>query len=225
MSSNYLVSLGQSAGLGGDAWKNAYKYVCRGIFHQPLEILGNDIWATGLDLRTGLPLQTHRPDEGSQDPETAAADRPDNWQGDVVPVGWNDATMTTTKATDRCATTLFNHYTRLQEMAAWDSDFLVRSDGAPVWRSGQVRIMAVNGTSYETYFVRSFNGRFLKSPKPADPAEYRDWAFAEFVYVGQRLLPYVAPQPSADDQIERILDLWRADSEDAAALDAVLQSA
>jgi hypothetical protein len=206
-----------------EAHKQAYKYVYRSFQKQPLPVRGNDTWVTGVDLRTGEAIQTHYADYGSQDPETPKADRPDNWMGYVAPTRHVDPTMTTRVATDRAATTIFRRVTPLYEIAAWEADFLVKADGVPVWRSGQVKLMPRPDeiADPETYFVRSLSGQFLKTENPADPEEYRDFAFAEFVYVGNLLLPFEEP-PTGDDSLERILDLWRADAEEAAAFDLVL---
>jgi hypothetical protein len=145
-----------------------------------LEPEANDIYVTGLNPKTGLPLLTHAADYGSQKPDLAVSARPENWLGEPRRYGLVDPGITTIAAAARAAATLKQRLTPVRRMAEWDCQFLIRDDNLPVWRGDCVELYGKG-----LFRVTSLSGEFYLEHSADDTGP--DAAYRPFKYTGEKI--------------------------------------
>ncbi len=135
----------------------------RSYSEEILEPEANDIWVTGWNPHTQRPIQVHKQDAASIEPTTDVDERPDNWLGEIRKFGLFDSTLTTQAACERAANIIFERLTPHRVMAEFESDFLIKADGTPVWR-GDVVTLGDKGD----YRIKSVSAQFVTEPKTGD---------------------------------------------------------
>ena len=119
---------------------DAWKHVFRSFTERRLEPEANDIRVTGWDPRSRRPIQSHYPDESSQDPTLAVASRPENWLGEPRRYGLLEPAINSQDVCDRAATLLFERLTPVQRLAEITCEFLLDSDLIPIWRGRDIKL-------------------------------------------------------------------------------------
>ena len=142
----------------------------------------NDIWVTGRNPKTGKPLQTHYADTASQDPTTAPSLRPDNWLGEIWYYGWVDSSITSLQDGAWCTEQLARRLTPVRVYGEFQSDFLLRADGAPVWRGDTVRLVGLG-----TYRIISLHGDFKSEFAHVLDTDGPDRIWRPFTYCAERI--------------------------------------
>jgi hypothetical protein len=133
-------------------------YTYRSYKDELLPAESNDIWVTGWDTRSGRPIIGHRADKDAQNPELAPIDRGENWRGSPIKYGLYDHTIATQEALQKALDTMYDRLTVNRLVAEFETDFLIKSDGTPVWR-GDVITLEGKGN----YRVRSLETQFKKT--------------------------------------------------------------
>jgi hypothetical protein len=136
---------GYPAGTWG-AWYRQYD-------EQPLPAEANEVRVIGRDPRTKLPIFSTYIDYAAQDPTTAVASRPVNWWGEPLKYAWIDESITTQEDANYCLGVIQPRLTSVRTMAEWEADFLLKNDGAAIWRGdvvtlygrGRFRVRALSG--------------------------------------------------------------------------------
>lgn len=100
----------------------------------------NQIIVVGQNPRTWRPILSQYDDADSQDPALLPAARPHNWMGKVVAVVHQDPAIRTQAAADRARDILTARLTKAVVVLQFDSELLVKSDGAPLWVGDRVRV-------------------------------------------------------------------------------------
>jgi|GEM_PF-1393456 len=124
-----------------------------GFRARALEIEANEVRVTGLDPRSGQPVQAFIEDAASKNPTTAPSLRPDNWVGNPRIMGVLDPRITSEEAAVRCAEYLMPVVSQRRFAAEWTCLWPV-IDGVPVWRGdvvtldgrGDFRISSISAT-------------------------------------------------------------------------------
>jgi hypothetical protein len=165
------VTLYPSVEEAGGTLTNVYRSFCP----DTLEPEANDIYAIGQDKRTGLPIVAHYTDDGGIDPTTPIEDRPPNWLGERRKYSLQAPEITSQESAVWCVGVLASRLAVERSMAEWRSDFLLKSDGAPVWRGDVVKLVGLG-----RYRVQTLSAEFKAEWGTASP-------YRECVYVGERI--------------------------------------
>lgn len=146
----------------GVARVNIPRHIYRAYNDEVLEPEANDIWVTGLDLRTRRPIQAHKANLASQDPTTPVHLRA-QWLGEIRKYGLFDPTICSQDALERAATILYDRLTPYRFIAEFVSDFLIKEDGTPLWRGDVVTLDGLGD-----YRIKGFSAEYVKEPKTSD---------------------------------------------------------
>lgn len=172
------------------------KLIYRQYSDEVLEPEANDIWVTGWSPSTKRPIQAHKADYASQDPTTPVHLRPENWLGEVRKFGLFDATITSQAALERAANILFDRLTPYRVIAEFTCDFLIKADGAPVWRGDVVTLDGLGD-----YRIKSISAQFVREPKTGE------FCWRPTRYVAERLLtPNQSLTQLAGDSLQSVVD-------------------
>jgi hypothetical protein len=115
----------------------------------------NDIYAVGQDRRTRLPIVAHYTDTASANPTTAVNARPANWLGEKWKYSLIAPEIVTQETANWAVGVLSARLSVARKMAEWRSDFLLKADGAPIWRGDVVKI-----DGYGSYRVNTISATF-----------------------------------------------------------------
>lgn len=129
--------------------------VYRQLRRESIEPMANEVRVTGQDPRTLRPLQSVRTDYAAQTVATVPVDRPDNWGGSVKRFALVDAGLAGQTAVDAACNALFEALTKRQDLVQFESGFLQRPDGVPVWRGDVIALAGVGNVR-----IRSFGVHF-----------------------------------------------------------------
>ncbi|MBS1711405.1 MAG: hypothetical protein JSS71_06745 [Armatimonadetes bacterium] len=127
----------------------------RNLQRESIEPMANEVRVTGQDPRTLRPMQSVRTDYSAQTVATPPGSRPPNWGGTVKRFALVDAGLTTQAAVDDTCNGLFAQLSKRQELVQFESGFLQRDNGVPVWRGDVVNLEGVGDVR-----IRSFGVRF-----------------------------------------------------------------
>lgn len=131
-----------AAAVSGGSSAGSFRKWFRSFRQKELEPEANDIWVTGRNPRTGAPIVAHYANTASQSPTTAVASRPDNWLGEPRRGGLVEPQVIITQAIANWAVGILQtRLPNIRKIAEWESDFLFKSDGAPVWRGDTVYLV------------------------------------------------------------------------------------
>lgn len=134
----------------------------------------NEIWVQGYDHREEKPILCRVRNEESQDPELAKGDRPKTWLGTIRKYAWTDPTLTTQEALIRAARVLCKRLFPRRYFVEWESEFLLKDDGVPIWRGDVVELFGKRVVR-----VISLSGQFRKEPI------HDVWYSRPFRYMGE----------------------------------------
>lgn len=156
--------------LSAEAVVILYDSVSEGVAYRrvqraSIEPLANEVRVTGVDPRTGRPLQSVRTDYGLQTVGASVGSRGDGWSGSIRRFALVDAGLTEQAAIDGACEALFAAMTVRQEMVQFESDYLQCENGVPVWRGDVVTLDGIGDVR-----IRSFGVRFRHE---ADGAVFR----------------------------------------------------
>jgi hypothetical protein len=143
------------------------------------------VWVTGIDPRTGLPIQAVKARPSLEDPETPPSLRPDGWVGEPWPYGWIDTTIGAQDVLESCCETLYKRLTipyyaaeitaeLLRELSYDEEEEVWSLSELSVWRGkvieldghGLYRVMAL---ACETRYEQET--RYVLRRLPEDPEE------------------------------------------------------
>jgi len=155
---------------------------------QPLEIEANEVRVTGYDPRTGKIIQAFKRDSASVAVTTAPSSRPDNWVGEYRVYGYVDPRLTTIAAISRVVEFTYPRVSIRYYIGEFYADFLLKSDGTPVWRGDYIRLnggkdlrisafRAEGYTENDTLVVRraTYTGGTILNAGGSTLAEIRHW--------------------------------------------------
>lgn len=133
-------SIAESIELGGHDEEDAYRWVYNDFHEEPLGIEGNEILATGIDIRTGAIVQARVVDETSADPTTAPSLRPDNWEGEPLLIGVSARSIRNINDAEKVVEGLTPIATAIRSVCEWSVPALVLYDDGddhwlPAWRT------------------------------------------------------------------------------------------
>lgn len=174
---DYLAATSQSA--DPLAWKHTY----RNYRERRLEPEANDVRVTGWDPRARKAFQTWKPDTASMEVSTPPALRPDNWLGAKRRYGLIDPKITTQEMADTATELLSERLTKVRVFAEWESNMLLRTDGAPVWRG---RVVRLDGKG--DFRVVSFRTEFGLDDGVLHAGYSEEHVSRPSTYVGEKLL-------------------------------------
>jgi hypothetical protein len=156
--------------------------------NQPLEIEANEVRVTGYNPRTGKIIQAYKEDVASKTISTVPSARPDNWLGEARVFSIVDSRLTTIAAVSRVAEFIYPRVTARYYIGEWFSEFLIKGDGAPVWRGDYIeldgarsyRVSALRAEGYtenSTLVVRraTYTGGTILNAGGTTLAEIRHW--------------------------------------------------
>lgn len=143
--------------VGGYAADEAWEWVARSVSEVVLEPLSNDVRVTGIDPRTGRPIQAHKIDTASIDATTAPSARPDNWLGFQRKFGLADTALTTQAAVNQACDITYDRLSVVRRIAEWRSQLLLNPlTGVPLWRGDVVQLYGRGD-----YRINSFQVSFI----------------------------------------------------------------
>lgn len=128
----------------------------RRLQRERLEPLANDVRVTGLDARTGRPVQAWKEDAGSKDPTTVPSSRPANWLGYIKRYALIEPGLRSQSAVNWACDTIAARVTEAPEVIQFDSSLLTVGDVA-IWRGDPIRVYGRG-----IYRVMSLHCAFLR---------------------------------------------------------------
>lgn len=149
-----LATEGMSA---ADRGRYAWQRLVQGLRETRVFPEATDIRVTGLDLRQNKYLQASYVDEAAEDPTIAPSLRQDNWMGTKVRFGYVEPMLTTQELVDDAAAKLGDRITRVRTLVDFESDFIIKPNGVPLWRGEVVQI-----NDDKKYRIRSLQMRVDK---------------------------------------------------------------
>lgn len=153
-------------------------WVIRSFASTRIECEANEIYVLTRDPRTGSPFAVRWRDLASQDPTLAPAQRPKNWLGEPRVYSWVDPSLAINAAASWVVGTLSRRLAVARDVIAFDSFFLIRPDGAPVWKGDKVTIAGVGDVR-----ITTFSGKFDHEYVGDEPSKDRLWR--PFKYTGE----------------------------------------
>jgi hypothetical protein len=129
--------------------------VYRRVVLSSIEPQANEVRVTGIDPRTGRPMQSVMVDATAQSVGSLVGSRPDSWSGSIRRFTLVDAGLTAESAIDAACRSLFAALSVRQELVEFESEYLERGNGVPVWRGDVVRLTGIGDVR-----IRSFGARF-----------------------------------------------------------------
>lgn len=138
----------------------AWRFVFRSLSQATIEPSANEVRVTGIDPRTGRPLQSVKTDYAAQTVSAMVGTRSPGWSGSIRRFALVDAGLTEQSAIDHACEALFDELTTRKQMVQFESEFLQKSGGVPVWRGDVVHVFGVGDIR-----IRSFGVHFeFESP-------------------------------------------------------------
>lgn len=126
-----------AAGNDPGFWEDYYRSFNEELF----EIEANEVSIKWVDPKTKKFNQMLGVDYDSQDPETAVADRPDNWIGEPrLNAMMQNELINTEAAAAWYVKRSMNYFSKPQKYAEWDCQMLLKVDGSPVWKGDIVAL-------------------------------------------------------------------------------------
>lgn len=163
-----------------EAFKLAHTRTVQEFHVRRLMPEATDVRVSGYDLRRNAFLQAKYIDSAAEDPTTAPSSRPDNWIGEKLRFAYFEPMLTTQDLVDDAASSLGDRLTRVRTLCDFKSDFVFLSDGAPLWRGGQVLI---DGQKWR---IKSITVDIEKDAGDVtDP--FKDWVWRPATYTGELL--------------------------------------
>lgn len=169
-----LYASREEAILDGVDESEASKLSFRSLTQASLEPVANEVRVTGIDPRTGRPLQSVKTDYAAQTVAATVGSRSDGWSGSIRRFALVDAGLTEQAAIDSACLALFDDLTVRKELVEFEADFLQKPSGVPIWRGDVVRIFGLGDVR-----IRSFGARF--------EFESSLGTYRRALYVGERL--------------------------------------
>jgi hypothetical protein len=150
--------------LGGFTADNAHTVLIRSFNKERFEIEANEVAVTWFDPKTLKYDYVQDFDRDSQDPTTAVDDRPDNWVGEPRIYARGDSRLVNNPAKAAwCAKRWMKLLSNQQQMAEWDCEFLLKTDGSPVWKGDLVYIFGETITEGLKTYLGLFRITSLKA--------------------------------------------------------------
>lgn len=120
-----------------------------------VEPVSNDVRVTGLDARSGRPVQAFKRDEPASDVTLAPSSRPSNWVGERRRSGVIDDQIATQAECNDMVEELFDQITAYRPPYQVSAHFPVDDDGVPLWRTHRVEL-----EGFGLFAVRSMSASF-----------------------------------------------------------------
>jgi hypothetical protein len=158
----------------------AWKYVYRNFDTQPLAPEANEVRVTGIEPSTGRALQAFKVDNAAKDPTTKPSLRPENWAGMPLRYGVSDERLINQTLVNRATDLQYDLITPVRHPVQFSAEFMIRADGAPVWRGQKVRLHGNASTPTRDVTITSISTQFMKEPKGSDT-----WQWRETTYTGE----------------------------------------
>ncbi len=127
----------------------------RRIERASIEPLANEVRVTGIDPRTGRPMQSVRTDFDAQAVGALVDTRVENWSGSIRRFALVDAGLTEQSSIEAACDSLFEALSIRREMVQFECEFLQRVSGVPVWRGDVVNLNGIGDVR-----IRSFGVQF-----------------------------------------------------------------
>lgn len=140
-------SIAEAVTIGGhDPNPNSEDAAWRFVYHDwtetRLRVEANDVRVTGFDPIARRVIQARYFDPDSADPTLAPEDRPDNWEGEHLPLGLWDPKITTQAACERACGILAGRTVDRRVVGAFSAEFarkpLEAGLGLPLWKGAVV---------------------------------------------------------------------------------------
>jgi len=148
--------------------------VFRSYREESVALETNEIWVQGFDQRERKPILCRVQNRESKDPELPKNMRPKTWLGAPRKYSWTDPSLTTQTALRRAARVLCKRLFPRRYFVEWQSEFLLKDDGIPIWRGDVVELFGKR-----TVRVISLSGEFRKEPI------HDTWRSRPFRYLGE----------------------------------------
>lgn len=132
------------------------------------EPAANDVRVTGVDPRTGRPLQAFKRDPLASDVTTPPSTRPANWVGERRRAGFIDDQIATQGEVDDMTSDLFDQITAFRPPWQIETSFPINDDGVPLWKTHRVEL-----DGYGIFAVRSLSASFLLEDDETDAGPSR----------------------------------------------------
>ncbi|MDI9639702.1 hypothetical protein QPK87_04825 [Kamptonema cortianum] len=146
----------------------AIKRVAREFSRAKLEPIATEVRVTGLDPRTGRPVQSVKTAWEAQNPALPIALRPEGWLGEIRRFTLVDPALTTGESVSNTCLGLFEEMTRVRELVEWESELLQLPNGVPLWR-GDVVMIEGDGlfriNSFSCHFEREADDLCVRSTR------------------------------------------------------------
>lgn len=169
-----IALVGSAEWSDADFRRYASAHVWKSYKRDSIALETNEIWVQGFDHRVRKPILVRVQNNESKDPELSKTDRPMTWLGAPRKYAWTDPTLTTKSSVIRAARVLCKRLFPRRYFVEWESDFLIKSNGVPIWRGDVVELF-----DHELVRVVSLSGEFRKEP-------FHDaWHYRPFRYVGE----------------------------------------
>ncbi|MBA4291354.1 hypothetical protein C0431_00105 [bacterium] len=114
--------------------------VYRHLRRAALEPVANEVRVTGVDPRTGRPMQSVRTDYGAQTVGASVATRSATWSGSIKRYALVDRGLTKQSAVDASCDALFADLAKMRELVEFESEMLFHDSGGPIWRGDLVTL-------------------------------------------------------------------------------------
>jgi hypothetical protein len=152
----------------------------RHLRREILEPLANDVRITGLNARTGRPIQAWKEDAASKTPTTLPSSRPANWLGFIKRYALIDPALRTQEAVNWACDTIHTRVSEAPETIEFQSTLLHIAD-VTLWRGDPLRIYGRG-----IYRIISFGGEFIR--------EVTSLQSREFTYVAKKVAEEPPPE-------------------------------
>jgi hypothetical protein len=146
----------------------AWRFVVHSFEETRLQTEANEVRYSGYDKKLRRPIQAKYTDLASIDPETAYTARPDNWEGQLLPLWVADHRVTTQDACERACGILAGRVTQRRVVCRFECELILDpTTGQPLWR-GDVIEIAGKGT----YRINTIEARWLVSEPDDAPSGF-----------------------------------------------------
>jgi len=139
----------------GVAEPDAAKLTFRSLTQASIEPVANEVRVTGIDPRTGRPLQSVKTDYAAQTVAAPVGSRSAGWSGSIRRFALVDSGLTEQPVIDLACLALFDELTMRKELVEFESEFLQKPGGVPIWRGDVVHVFGLGNVR-----IRSFGVQF-----------------------------------------------------------------